>query len=98
MIFAIVNWLIVGAVLYGIYKLHKKITYKKPLQLDNKSVVVITGGCDGIGRLTALDLARRYKCKLVIIDIQAQKFENLQKEIEGLGSEVQCLECDLSSK
>lgn len=71
MISFIFTLIFLGAALFGLYKLHKKITFRRPLILNSDSVVVITGGCDGIGRLTVLDLARRYQCKLVVVDIQA---------------------------
>lgn len=85
--------LVTIAIIYGIYALDKRFraNVRKPLVLNKDSVVVLTGGCDGLGRLTALDLAKRYQVKLVILDIQVQKFEALQNEIEALGSQVQCL-------
>lgn len=90
-------WLILILLTLALYRIHKILTKKKPLILTKDSVIIITGGCDGIGRLTAIELAQKYKSKLIILDIQAQKFEGLKKELESHGSEVQCIECDLSN-
>lgn len=73
------SWIVTIVILIVVYKLHKRITKRKPLVLNKDSVVVLTGGCDGIGRLTAIELAKHYKSKLIILDIQAQKFQDLQK-------------------
>lgn len=88
-------WLIILAIIYIVHRLYIRRT---PLQLDSNSVVVITGACHGIGRRTALVLAEKYKCRLVILDIMANKFREVQKELEDRGSVVACYKCDLSSE
>ena len=77
MLTLIVTILVLVAFGYAVRMLHLKLTSRKPLQLDASSVVVLTGGCEGIGRLVTLELAKLYKCKLVILDIQANKFKDL---------------------
>lgn len=72
-------WLIFIVIVLVLYRLNKLITKKKPLVLTKDSVVVLTGGCDGIGRLTAIQLAKHYQSKLVILDIQSKKFADLTK-------------------
>ena len=71
---SLVGSIVFIAILYAIYIFDKRLRAKKPLVLNKDSVVVLTGGCDGLGRLTALNLAQKYQVKLVIIDIQHQKF------------------------
>lgn len=88
-------WIVILIIVYFVHRLYVK---KTPLQLDSNSVVVITGACNGIGRRTALLLAERYKCRIVILDIMANKFRDVQKELEDKGSVVACYKCDLSSE
>ena len=73
------TWLILILIVLLLHRIHKFITKKKPTVLNKESVVVLTGGCDGLGRLTAIQLAKNYKCKLVILDFQEKKFPDLQK-------------------
>ena len=43
---------------------------KEKLKLDSQSVVLITGGCMGLGRKTALCFASKHKCNIIILDIR----------------------------
>lgn len=55
-------------------------------QLQN-AVAIITGASSGIGRATALALARR-GAKIVVVARDAQKLQAVADEIEALGSEA----------
>jgi len=52
-----------------------------PLKLDRMSFVVITGGCMGIGKEMALELTRKYGCRLLIVDIRKDLFDETIKDI-----------------
>jgi short-subunit dehydrogenase len=80
-----------------LYILNKLFNRKTPTHLDSNSVIVITGAAQGIGRLTALELARRFKCKFIILDILEEKFKALTDELQALGSMATTYKCDLTS-
>jgi FlaA1/EpsC-like NDP-sugar epimerase len=63
---------------------------KTPVRLDKDSFVVITGACMGIGRQMALDIARRYNSKILVIDRRADLFDQITKEIKEAGGFCEC--------
>ena len=54
----------------------------KPLKLDPDSVVVITGGCMGIGKIMAIEIAQQYHCTIIIVDKRKDLFEDISSEIK----------------
>lgn len=60
------------------------------------SVAVITGGASGIGRGTALALARA-GADIVIADVNSRRLDEARAEIEALGRRALALHCDVSS-
>ena len=64
------------------------------MKIDGE-VAVITGGASGIGRGTALALARR-GADIVIADIHQQRMSEVASEIQGLGRRVLTVPCDVS--
>jgi hypothetical protein len=60
-------------VLLSIYNSRAKVP------LNEKSVVVITGACMGIGRETALILAKKYSCAIIVFDVADHLFPQLRK-------------------
>lgn len=58
-------------------------------------VAVITGGASGIGRGTALALARR-GADIVLADIHAERLAGVSREIRQLGRRVLAVQCDVS--
>ncbi|MEE9149883.1 MAG: SDR family NAD(P)-dependent oxidoreductase [Candidatus Tectomicrobia bacterium] len=65
------------------------------MQLDAK-VAVITGGASGIGRATALAMARR-GADIVLADLNDLRLAETQREISALGRNVAAVHCDVSS-
>jgi len=59
-------------------------------------VAVITGGASGIGRGTALALARA-GCDIVLADIHDGRLDATRREIEALGQRVLAVHCDVSN-
>lgn len=59
------------------------------------TVAVITGGASGIGRGTALALARR-GVDVVIADINEGRMEETRAEVAALGRRVMAVRCDVS--
>jgi NAD(P)-dependent dehydrogenase (short-subunit alcohol dehydrogenase family) len=59
------------------------------------AVAVITGGASGIGRSTALELARR-GADIVIADLNDTRIEEVRAEVEALGRRYLGVHCDVS--
>jgi NAD(P)-dependent dehydrogenase (short-subunit alcohol dehydrogenase family) len=59
------------------------------------TVAVITGGASGIGRATALELARR-GADIVVGDINDKRIEEVRAEVESLGRRYLGVHCDVS--
>lgn len=59
-------------------------------------VAVITGGASGIGRGTALALARA-GCDIVLADIHERRLAVTRSEIEALGRRALAVQCDVSN-
>jgi hypothetical protein len=47
---------------------------KTPIKLKVNSFVVVTGGCMGIGKQMALEIAKLYHCSIMIVDIKRDLF------------------------
>jgi NAD(P)-dependent dehydrogenase (short-subunit alcohol dehydrogenase family) len=58
-------------------------------------VAVITGGASGIGRATALALARR-GADIVLGDVNEQRLDSVSDEVRQLGQRVLAVKCDVS--
>ena len=71
---------------------------KKPVKLDMDSFVVLTGGCMGIGRQMALEIAKLYKCSLLIIDRRKDLFDKITEEIKEAGGSCECRFADLADE
>jgi len=59
------------------------------------AVAVITGGASGIGRSTALELARR-GADIVVADVNDARIEEVRVEVEALGRRYLGVHCDVS--
>jgi 3-oxoacyl-[acyl-carrier protein] reductase len=66
------------------------------MRLDSK-VAVVTGGAQGIGRAIALGLGRE-GAKVVVADLQADKAQNVAKELTDLGTEGHAVEVNVASE
>ena len=58
---------------------------------------LVTGAASGIGKATAIILAQK-GAKVVIVDTDTQKLENVKNEIEAMGGDVLAYSCDVSNK
>ncbi|XP_031558477.1 17-beta-hydroxysteroid dehydrogenase 13-like [Actinia tenebrosa] len=58
---------------------------------------LVTGAASGIGRLTAINLAKE-GCKLVIWDVNTDGLKAVAEEIKALGAEVHYYVCDLCKR
>ena len=67
-------------------------------RLKGKSVLV-TGAASGIGRRLAQDLYWNEKCRLILVDIDAEELGILKDELEpaGEGDRVEAFVCDIAS-
>jgi len=59
------------------------------------AVAVITGGASGIGRSTALELARR-GADIVVADVNDIRIEEVRAEVEALGRRYLGVRCDVT--
>src|SRR5919198_1295702 len=66
------------------------------MQLEGK-VAVITGGASGIGKGTALAMARR-GTNVVIADVNDRRLEETHAELATLGGRVLTVHCDVSKE
>ncbi|HET6317894.1 MAG TPA: SDR family NAD(P)-dependent oxidoreductase [Chloroflexota bacterium] len=58
-------------------------------------IAVITGGASGIGRASALALARR-GADIVVADVHEQRLAEVAQEVRSLGRRVLTVRCDVS--
>jgi NAD(P)-dependent dehydrogenase (short-subunit alcohol dehydrogenase family) len=65
------------------------------VELQGK-VAVVTGGASGIGRATALELARR-GCDVMVSDIHDERMAEVVGEVEALGRRAVAQRCDVRS-
>lgn len=49
----------------------------KPLKLNPDSIIVIAGGCMGIGKIMAIQLAKLYHSTIIIIDRRKDLFADV---------------------
>ena len=59
------------------------------------AVAVVTGGASGIGRATALELARR-GADVAVADIHEERLEEVRVAVEELGRRVLTIRCDVA--
>jgi short-subunit dehydrogenase len=69
-----------------------------PGKLKDKTVLV-TGAASGIGRRLAQDLYWNEKCRLILVDVDAEELGILKDELEpdGDGDRVSAFVCDIAS-
>jgi len=65
------------------------------MEIDG-TVAVITGGASGIGRATALELARRGARALVLADLNDVRLAEAHDEITALGAQAFTVHCDVA--
>lgn len=66
------------------------------MKLENK-VAIVTGSGRGIGRATAIELAKE-GAKVVVSDIDLKECRNVCDEIKKIGSDAIAVRCDVSQK
>ena len=66
---------IFGGFILSLFLINILIQYfnAKNYRITDKTKILITGGCLGLGRLVALIFASRYKCHIIIFDILEPK-------------------------
>ena len=65
------------------------------MELDG-AVAVVTGGASGIGRATALELARRGARAVALADVNEERLGEAAAEVEALGATAMPVRCDVS--
>ena len=58
----------------------REIKFKNQKYITENTLILITGGCLGIGRELIRQLILNYKCTIINIDIRKDEFYNLKKE------------------
>jgi NAD(P)-dependent dehydrogenase (short-subunit alcohol dehydrogenase family) len=66
------------------------------MNLDG-TVAVVTGGASGIGRATALELARRGARAVALADVNDTRLDETVAELEALGARPLPVHCDVSN-
>jgi len=70
---------------------------RAPGRLDDR-ICIVTGGGRGIGRATALEMARRGARAVVIADVDATAGEATAAEVERLGAASAFVPCDVAEE
>ncbi|EDO41496.1 predicted protein [Nematostella vectensis] len=83
-------------VVYQVFQALAQFVFPRRKSLRGETVL-ITGAASGIGRLTALILAKK-GCKLVLWDINLEALKAVAQEIQDLGAETHYFECDVRKK
>ena len=79
-----------------IRNLYRKYRFKYQTYINSKTVILITGGCQGIGKEIIKFLLENYKCTVINIDICKDKFKDLEDSFNsGNGGKVINYYCDL---
>lgn len=73
----IVTYIILAIVLAHV--ISRLLGKKEPVRLDKNSFVVIAGACTGIGKEMALELTRLFRCRILILDLRSDLFEEVSK-------------------
>ena len=60
--------------------------------------ILITGGASGLGRLLAIESAKRNTSNIVLLDINEKGLRETKKILEGYSSDVSFFRCDLSKR
>lgn len=81
----------------GLKALASPFRRRRPQREYGEEICLVTGAAQGLGRLLALELAKR-QAVLVIWDIQKEKLREVADEIKAIGSRVYPYVCDCSSK
>lgn len=89
-------WIKLIIAFWIIYKLYKHFKGEK-IQLDENSVIIISGCSRGLGESTACKLVRKYNCTL--INISRTDIDSLRKSLSPEQNEkVHHYECDISNE
>src|SRR5690349_18694004 len=73
-----------------------RLRYNYPMRSVEGAVAVITGAGSGIGRATALALARR-GCAVVVSDLDEARAETVAAEIDATDGRASSVRCDVAS-
>jgi short-subunit dehydrogenase len=95
------NFLILSSILFiyiQLRKLYRTHKLKNQKTFNNNTIVLITGGCLGIGKEMIKMLIESYKCIIINIDIRESEFSELNKIAEENNSKLYNYYCDLSDK
>jgi short-subunit dehydrogenase len=77
--------------------IYRKYLFNNQAYINSNSVILITGGCQGIGREIIQFLLTNYKCTIINIDLSKDKFKELEDSFNsGDTGKVINYHCDLS--
>jgi len=70
---------------------------KNQKYLTGEKIVLITGGCMGIGKEMIKILINKFNCKIINVDIRDDLFDSLNEIAENKVNKIQNFKCDLSN-
>ena len=85
------------SIVYICYVLLRKFFLRKQTHITDKTVILITGGCCGIGCEIISNLITQYHCKVINVDILKEKFTALKQRFKDNITNVYCdlSQCDI---
>ena len=81
--------------LYFILENIRERQFKNQTYINENSLILITGGCLGIGREIIHQLITKYKCKIINLDIRKEEFNNIKNQYK---EKIINIHCDLNKE
>jgi len=92
-----ITFSIVFFLLKIIFSRIRKSSLSNQKYLTREKVVLITGGCMGIGKELIKILINKFNCRIINIDIRDDLFDSLNDIVENKENQIQNYKCDLSN-
>jgi len=98
MIFGLFSFFLIISILFVSRLIHRKYSFKHQNYINSGTIVMITGGCHGIGIEILKFILTNYKCTVINIDVCKEKFKELEEyfNINKIDGRLFNYHCDIS--
>lgn len=83
--------------LYLLRYIYRKYRLINQQHINESTTILITGGCLGIGKELIKIFLKKFKCKIINLDIRENEFKKLEEISKELGGTIQNILCDISN-